>query len=278
MVAKSDDLHIKEPTDYLVIWFQDLPAKVELFPPVSEDTARATPETPTRTEVRETRDTNDPGKAKKPLSLSARSVEVHVLRAGNKHELERLWCEGSVHVHQDSDAKDDKGTDIRGDTLQLNHSPDGGILVVSSHSTESSLARVQFNKLTIMGPEVNIDQRSNRALVNGEGAMQMLTDTNFDGVKLPKPTEMTINWKEKMDFDGLGAHFTGGVQATQEHSRLLCMEMRVNFDRPVSLKGGNKGGPSPKVDILLCDKDVFIEEEMWQGPSALAIVAWPRLA
>jgi hypothetical protein len=41
--------------------------------------------------------------------------------------------------------------------------------------------------------------------------------------------------------------------------------MRVTFDGPVSLKGGAKGGPSPKVDKLLCDKKVFIEEETHQG-------------
>src|SRR5262249_23247002 len=109
------------------------------------------------------------------------------------------------------------------------------------------------------------DQRSNRAWVNGDGAMQMLTETNFDGVKLPKPTELTVHWKEAMRFDGLGADFFGGVQATQENSRLLCLNMPVTFDRPVSLKGGPKGGPSPKVDKLLCDKNVFIEEETRQG-------------
>jgi hypothetical protein len=271
--ASSPELRIEEPTDYLVVWFQEVPAKSDFVDdsaaPPREHQSPAPSHLPDDSTPKP-----KPDAPRKPLTLSARSVEVHVLRAGNKNELERLWCEGSVHVHQDPDSPTEKGTDIRGASLQLTHSADGGVLVVSGKPAEGTLAQVQFNKLAILGPEVNIDQRGNQAWVNGEGAMQMQSDTNFDGVKLAKPTEMTVHWKERMRFDGLGADFFGGVQATQEASRLLCQNMRVTFDRPVSLKGGGKSGPSPKVDKLLCDKKVFIEEETRQ---ASQLVGYRRL-
>jgi hypothetical protein len=290
VTGDAPDLHILEPTENLVIWFQDAPLTADLPAPGPTTTAgppslpvlgqpTTAPATPAyvagkpagpnavsapvapNTPPAPSTPPASPEKPKQPLNLSARSVEVHVLRSGNKNELDRLWCEGSVHVHQDPETPQDKGTDIQGDTMQLNHAPDGGVLVVNGH-----LAHVQFNKLAILGPEVNIDQRSNRAWVNGVGAMQVESDTNFDGVKLEKPTELTINWKDSMNFYGKNAEFRGGVQAVQEGSRLLCQEMQVAFDRPISLKEGNKGGPSPKVDKLLCDKSVRIEEETKEGP------------
>jgi lipopolysaccharide export system protein LptA len=274
--ADSPELHILEPTENLVIWFQDAPVAAELpaVAPVPGATplaplpapapAPGTPayvasKTPTSTTPTGPPAPSNPAappeKPKQPLTLSARSVEVHVLRTAARNDLDRVWCEGTVHVHQDPETPEDKGTDIQGDTLQLNHSPEGGILVVNG-----KLAHVQFNKMAILGPEVNIDQRSNRAWVNGVGAMQMLSETNFDGVKLAQPTELTIQWKDGMNFYGKNAEFRGGVQAAQENSRLLCQEMQVVFDRPISLKEGDKGAPPAKVDRLLCDKSVQIEE------------------
>ncbi|HEV3263869.1 MAG TPA: hypothetical protein VG013_43945, partial [Gemmataceae bacterium] len=265
------------PTENLVIWFQDapVPADLPLVAPVPGATTSPTlPPLGTPAPAPGTTDQvagkppaanpvmwpPAPEKPKQPLTLSARSVEVHVWRSGSKNELDRLWCEGTVHVHQDPETPEDKGTDIQGDTMQLNNAPEGAILVVNG-----KLANVQFNKMAILGPEVNIDQRSNRAWVNGIGAMIVLSETNFDGVKRAQPTEMTIQWKEGMNFYGKNAEFRGGVQATQENSRLLCQEMQVAFDRPISLKEGNKGGPSPQVALLLCDRSVQIEEVTLQA-------------
>jgi lipopolysaccharide export system protein LptA len=285
VTADSPELHILEPTENLVIWFHDVPLTAELpaVAPVPGSAASSlpalgapapTPATPAHVTGKPADPTPVVGppaspnsaaaaeKPKQPLNLSARSIEVHVLRSANKNELDRLWCEGAVHVHQEPETPEDKGTDIQGDTMQLNHAPDGGILVVNG-----KLAHVQFNKLAILGPEVNIDQRSNRAWVNGLGAMEVESDQDFDGVKLEKPTVMVIHWRDGMNFYGKNAEFRGAVQAVQENSRLLCQEMQVAFDRPISLKEGNKGGPSSKVDRLLCDRSVQIEEVTMQGPN-----------
>jgi hypothetical protein len=212
-------------------------------------------------------------KPKKPIDLVARSIVVHALRDGPKNELDQLTCDGSVQVHQDPAGPDEHGMDIQGDTLNLSNHPDGAVLVV-----DGNLAHVQFDKLTILGPQVNIDQRTNNAWVDGIGVMQMLTDSNMNGDKLAKPTQLTIHWKEAMHFYGKNAEFRGGVQAEQLASRLLCQELQVSFDRPISLKQANqdrpktqgtktgatppngKEEPKPKIDKLLCDKNVQMEE------------------
>jgi lipopolysaccharide export system protein LptA len=275
---ESSDLQVVDPTDTLVIWFEDGPVIGPVpFPPggikdgavIPDDPVFGTGKKPVQSK---------PGPAgmpasssentKKPLRLSAHVVKAHVIRSDNKYDLKTLECDGTVRVFQDPTAPDDKGVDIRGDALQLNHYADGNVLVVTGNS--QYLAQVQLNKITIHGHEVRIDQIINSAKVDGAGDMLMLTTTDFEGNKLAKPTELTIHWDKAMRFDGKHAEFSGGIQAEQNNSRLLCQEMQVDLDRPVSFKEGERNGQPAKVDRLVCDKrrtdkPVFIEDQKWQG-------------
>jgi len=178
-----------------------------------------------------------------------------------------LECQGSVRVKQEPATPEDKGIDIRGDFLQLNHFTDGNVLLVNGNA--QTLAWVQLDKLTIQGKEVNIDQRANRSWVNDIGVMQMLTTTDFEGNKLAKPTQVTIHWNKEMQFDGKTAFFSGGVTAEQNNSRLQCQEMQVDLDRPVSFKEGEKNGPPAKVEHLVCScqpkQPVSVEDAKFEG-------------
>jgi hypothetical protein len=270
--ASSPELKVLEPTEDLAIWFKDAPGIAGAQPPppqpdpfdqkpaapgtlVSGQPAKQAPARVIGSPQQGEAAPGTPEKPKKPIELSARSVVVHVIRNAGKNELDQLSCDGTVHVHQDPASADDRGMDIQGDTMLLNHSPEGGILVVNGN-----MAQVQFDKLALMGPEVNIDQRANKAWVNGIGAMQMITDTNLDGGKLAKPTELTIHWKEAMLFNGKDAEFRGGVQAEQLSSRLLCQWMQVVFDKPISLKEQDRSPQRARIDHLVCDKNVQVED------------------
>lgn len=297
VTADSADLTVgrlsKDPTEHLIIWFKDVAPKTELpaapapagavnantatLPPAAEPLPLGARPSPT-TLPEPTKPVTAPpaagsrtltggmlpgpsnGKAKKPIELSARSVETWVLRSGEKNDLEKLFCEGAVVVHQEPSDPEDKGVDIRGETLQLSHFPDGSILVVNGN-----LAQVQLNKITILGPVVNIDQRLNKAWVDGIGAMQMPTKSTLDGEQLSQPTEITIHWNKEMLFTGQQALFQGGVQAEQDNSRLVCQDMQVFLNRPVSFKEGEKGGQPAQVKNLVCDKSVRIEDSTRQG-------------
>jgi hypothetical protein len=177
-----------------------------------------------------------------------------------------------VHVRQEGETPEDKGVDIHGQTLQLLKFPDGSVLKVTGETAE-----VQLDKLTIFGPEVNIDQRENKAWVNGPGAMRMPSNASFNGDPLSKPTELTVYWTRDMFFNGKYALYHGNIQAEQENvdkktqdgsaktvheiSRLTCQTMQVLLDRFVSLKeGADKSAPPAKVENLVCDKSVRIED------------------
>jgi lipopolysaccharide export system protein LptA len=295
----SPDLHIKEPTEHLMIWFKDAPAgaapparaaadrgaPAEKSPQPLPSGGRQPPEPASAQGANAPRSGGlgtsvlgtlpgsprpqgqaaaDPNAKKPPMELSARTVDAYVLRTGERNDLERLWCQGDVHVHQEPAAPDDRGVDILGETLQLDHAPDGSVMVVTGH-----LGQVQMNKICILGPEILIDQKRNTAKVNGVGAMQMLTKSSLEGEPLAEPTELTVNWDKEMFFNGQYAVFQGGpggIQAEQVNSRLRCKEMQVFLDRPVSFKEGDKGGQPAKVKNLVCDKKVVIEDTTREGP------------
>jgi hypothetical protein len=210
-------------------------------------------------------------KPKKPMDVSARFIEAHVLRSENKNELDKLWCEGMVQIQQEPSGPDDKGVNIRGEKLELVRQVDGNILTVLG-----DYAQVQLDKLYIVGPEVNIDQTTNEARVHGMGVMRLPGNGNVYNAKpappaAPKPTqpdELTINWEKHMYFDGQTAHFDWpsdkhsgrSVQAEQNNSRVACQAMQVTLDRKISLREGEKGKQQANVQKVVCDKDVWVED------------------
>jgi hypothetical protein len=67
-----------------------------------------------------------------------------------------------------------------------------------------------------------------------------------------------------MFFNGKDADFNGKVQAVQENSKMLCATLQVTLDRVVNFKEGQKGGQAAKVEKLVADRDVSVEEKVEQ--------------
>lgn len=266
VVARSKEMHVHD-AEKLVLWFKDVPAPELLptavpVPPVAAGHVADKPPAAGPAAPPLAKPAAEPEKPARPIDLSARIVEAHVLRFNNgKNELEKLWTQGDVHVVQEPADPQDKGVDIRGDTLQLHRQAQGNLLVVS----HTDIAQLRLDKIVIFGPEITIDQAANEAWVHGGGAMQLESNTNFQGTKLAKPVPLTIHWDKTMLFKGQSAVFEGGVQAEQENSRLSCQTMHVEFDRPVSLRDGEKRDSNAKVDRLVCDKSVMVEDCELQG-------------
>jgi hypothetical protein len=213
----------------------------------------------------------------RPMYLSASRVEATVLRGEPKNILEDLWCEGRVHVRQAGDPvkKDDKGLDIKGSTLKIKWYPQGNELTVSSddkslQANEDDLAQMLFKNLYIIGQTIEIDQKEDTVSVPGAGAMMMESATTLAGTPAKEPIPLTIHWTERMLFKGQTVMYSGEIQADQDNARWACAALTVFFDRYISLKeGGNKGengkkddkdDKSPRVETLICDRAVQIEE------------------
>jgi hypothetical protein len=200
----------------------------------------------------------------RPVDISARSIEAHVLRGETKSILETVRCEGAVKVHQDPAKGDERGVDIAGDKLAMDYHEEGNTLVVMSDGDDP--ASLEMDKMSIFGLDIHIDQAENKAWVNGPGAMTMVSQTSFSGEPLKKPAvPLTIHWSKSMFFGGNYAEFYGSNQAEQENARLACDKLVVYFDRRVSLKEGNKSDKPAKVHHLMCDTAARVEDSTYEG-------------
>jgi hypothetical protein len=287
----SPEMNIQD-TDHLTVMFSDSPLGKDDLPAVLPDVAdaskrpanahatakQANPPAILKTENGPSR--NAPGVAtanpaekepKKPINLWARSVRAWINRTGPKNELDRMVSRGKVHVHQEGAKPGDKGVDIKGETMELVRQYDGlrravgDLLVVWGEPKTKKSAELQLGEMFLVGPKVTIDQKENTAEVQGIGLMDMPSNTSFDGGKATKPgTRLTVQWTKGMLFDGKEANFHGKVNATQENSLLLCEALQVTLDRVVSFKEGQKGGQAAKVEKLVADRQVDIEEKVYE--------------
>ncbi len=198
-------------------------------------------------------------KKARPIDLKATIVRAHVLREGQRNELQDVYCQGNVRVLQAPEKPGENGVDIRGDTLNLVHAVEGDKLTVIGNS-----AQVQMDELFILGPEINMDQSRNEVDVKGMGVMRMLSKQSFDGTELDKKTELRIEWAGRMFFDGTQASFFRDVRATQDTGRMSCEQLEVTLDKHVSLKDGAKG-QQPAVEKLVCNTKVGVEDTKREG-------------
>src|SRR5262249_40769367 len=154
-------------------------------------------------------------------------------------------------------------------TLNLHCRPQGNHLLVTARDRndpgEKDLAQLLTGSIYLVGPEIQIDQALNTAAVEGSGAMMMESNNGLAGGKLEKPTPLTVHWTKKMLFTGKSAEFFGEIQAEQENARMQCETLTVFFDRPISLREGNKADEKPaRVQNLMCDRSVKIEEATYE--------------
>jgi lipopolysaccharide export system protein LptA len=286
--AESPDSNI-DALDRLTIRFKDVPLVAGQLPGSAPSTAppaqltpgaaNVSPSAPNRAEpvppvtgnslnlglTIPTREGKDKDKPKQPINLSAREVTVDVLRGADKNDLKELYAVSEVHVHQNGEKPGDKGVDIKGETLTLLHFVEGDIIKVFGDPREKLTqdpprnAELQLEEVLLIGPKVTIDQKVNRAVVEGRGVMTLPSNTTFNGDKPTKPgTRLTVHWERAMEFDGKEAEFGGGVAAYQDDSTLQCEFMEVTLDHRVSLKEGQKGEEKAKVEKVLAYNNVCV--------------------
>src|SRR5262249_9013130 len=155
--ASSPDLNMRE-TETLMLYFKDAPPTTPQLPvasidssspatapvtgkPAAKPSEAASPDPPAKAPRLTSPFQNqpsDPNKPKRPIFLSARKVTAHVLRGETRNDLERLWCEGTVHVQQEPASPEDKGVDIHGSQLELTHHVEGNVLTVIGDSAQSA--------------------------------------------------------------------------------------------------------------------------------------------
>jgi RNA polymerase sigma factor (sigma-70 family) len=210
-----------------------------------------------------------------------------VLACGEAKVFATSQADGKVKLHIEGCGQAAAaGPQFRGKAEAINYDEEKQLFVLNGSAHE--LAKLEMETFTIEGPEVNIDQKDNKAWVAGLGFMRMPSDANFQGEKLNEPSDksknpdgkpkepvyLTVHWNRDMFFDGKLAVFHGGIQAEQENSRLTCQELQAYLDRFVSLRQAENTEPPAKVKKLVCDKDVRVEEKKFQPPENRVLIGY----
>jgi lipopolysaccharide export system protein LptA len=283
--TRSPDLMI-HGCDHLMVRWKDVPPAPTAAPFVPASTAPAPAATTKESapakepEPAAKQDTQAPSKSKKVIELWGRSVAAYVLRSGARNDLQEVVTEGAVHVHQEGATPGEKGVDIKGETLNLIHHPEGDTLIVfgDSRRPNDSPAQLQFGELFLAGPKVTINQKDNTAEVIGCGLMNMPGGATFDGGKTTKPgSRLTVEWNQYMLFESKVANFHGGVVVHQDQGFLRCDALEVTLDRPVSFKEGQKGGQQAKVEKMLASLNVYVKDSVYDKDQPTKLTRYQRL-
>lgn len=262
--ANSREINVND-ANRLVVWFKDAPGAARLPAPAAPAAPAAKP-APAITgpllgpasEAGENR----------PFDLTAKKVHVWVTRTPARNQVDKLECQGSVHVAQRKAPNQARGTEVKGDSLRMAAKGEGLYELIVT----GDLGELQTETIYIAGPEVHIDQATNEAWVVGDGVMTMESKTNWQGDELAKAQPLTVHWSKSMLFNGDSAEFHGNIQAEQDRGRLGCQTLQVYFDRTVSLRRQDPAKakePPARVRNMVCSRDVRIEESQYAGQRLL---------
>jgi hypothetical protein len=94
-------------------------------------------------------------------------------------------------------------------------------------------------------------------------------DKDLDGRPLERAVPLRIDWRRRMDFDGLTTHFEDEVTATGPSQQLRTPVMDVRFQRPVVLTEPHPQQP-PQVESISCGGGVFMESRSFEGDQQIA--------
>ncbi|MSQ95014.1 MAG: hypothetical protein EXR98_10730 [Gemmataceae bacterium] len=200
-------------------------------------------------------------KPNRPIELTATEVFARVATLGGQKQLQELIAKGNVHVFQAGEKAGEKALDITGQLLTVKGGERGRTMVV--YGEKDKLARLDLGDTTLWGPRVTINQADNRTDIEGHGAMEMPSNKTLDGNDTAKKdTRIRIYWNKNMTFDGKYALFHGGVQAHEvgSHAYVKCEVLHTILDKTVSFKDGQKDKQSAKIDRLVFDKNVFVDD------------------
>jgi hypothetical protein len=207
----------------------------------------------------------EPEKPKPPYKIRAKYINSHVLRVpvppkpgaapkaepgkaadsvATKYQLDHAEFDESVTIHQDpTELNKARGVDVLGRFVKITGSPGGNIMDVFGWTDRPG--EVHQEDMSLLGPEIKLDQVHNAAHVTGRGALTMPTSSDLSGTELAQPEVVIVNWRDEMDFKGTArlAKFEGKVFAKQGDSWVLCHTMNVTFDRPVYFNQTAKPAP-----------------------------------
>ncbi len=190
--------------------------KVEVW--IRHDSAQ--PERPSATAA-----ARGPGPFSPPSKLSAQRfdlagdhLQVQLLQSGNDMVVEHLILDGNVRLREIQTARPgETPLNVSGHLIQLENAntPQTRMLVLGGP------AEVAARHVAVVGERIQLNRERNRLWIPGAGSMRLpIAATALQDRQAAdsdaSPGSMTIQWQDRMLFDGQLAQFEGGVRMRGE--------------------------------------------------------------
>lgn len=198
-----------------------------------------------------------PATRKPPLIVEARLLDLELTRYEQRYDADRVRAEGKVLASQASQTAGSKPLDLRAERLDLRRLGTDHLIDLFGQP-----ASVQFDRLTLTGPVIKLDQQQNVVEVLGRGTMKMPSRTDFQGTRLQEDIDVVVTWTQRLLFDGKLAEFLGDVVAEQQGARLACQDLRVELASRIPLRerGPATNSPPPTLTRLLGGGGIVMEK------------------
>ena len=162
---------------------------------------------------------------------------------------------------------------ITGERLDLTEAnlPGATALVTGASSAGPAGAGAHFEGrgISLTGPNIHVQRGQNHVWVEGPGWMLVPMDKDLNGRPLPRAVPLRVDWRRRMDFDGVKTRFEDEVTATGPSQQLHTQVMEVTFQHPVALTEP-RPQQQPQVETIACGGGVFTENRVFEGDQQTA--------
>ena len=182
--------------------------------PLLNDEPRRT--NPSRAKISEAMPHREEALRGPPLDFRGDRVEARVV-LGENPQLTDLTVAGDVVITRESEKAETAPLEIKGDLLQINEFGEGKARI----EVRGTPAEAGAEGLVLQGEQILCQQATNQVWIPGPGQMRTpssapgLTRSTTGGGSSPRPSAaappLKIDWKGRMQFDGLLASFLDGV-------------------------------------------------------------------
>lgn len=179
-----------------------------------------------------------------------------VVVQGTASQISELIVDGNVRLTETQTASpDERPVVISGDQIQVFDAaqPHAAVTVTGAP------AHFEGRGLGLTGSNINLNRGTNRLWMDGPGQMDLpAINRDLQGRPSADAGPMTVQWGQRMSFDGKTAHFEEAVVARTGMQQLHTETMDVLFKRPIRF-ADPRSQPEPEAEQLICRGGVMME-------------------
>lgn len=212
--------------------------------------------------------------ARMPALIDAKKILVHLLRYRNDVAVTDVTADEQVQLQQ-ARPNGEAPALARADQMKLFNRGEGD----QDLQLFGNPAELSDQGSTLRGGKIFIWTKKNQALVDGPGQFVSPVKNSFDGKALKEPQMLTVNWQEKVEFDGKKVSFFDNVRAVLDDSWMTCSAMHVTLTEqiPFGKREPEGKGKKPEMARLECLSPVNFEQQTMEE-GQLKMRSWGEAA